>query len=375
MDRGELAAALAEASAAGRVVRVRGGGTKVGWGGEVSTDVELSTSGLDRVVEHNAGDLTAVIEGGVSLARAQALFREAGQMLAIDPPAGGGPDCGRGAAGIQPTPTIGGVLATANSGPLRHRYGAPRDLVVGMTVALSDGTIARSGGKVIKNVAGYDLAKLFTGSLGTLGVILEAAVRLHPRPPRTATVRFEAPTPEALATHAAHLAAAPLELEALDVRWAPGTGGAVLAQLGGAAAPERAAHLDGEIVDDAVWDEQRAAQRSSEGTVARVTGPPAILVDAVHASERTGAHLVGRAAHGTHWLRIEDRSADEQAAAVHDIRTTVPHAVVLDAPGDVRAQLDPWGPADPGVLALMRRVKQRFDPAGTCNRGAYVGGI
>src|SRR2546430_16810200 len=97
-------------------------------------------------------------------------------MLAIDPPLADGDAA-----------TVGGVLATADSGPLRHRHGGPRDLVLGTTVALSDGTVARAGGKVIKNVAGYDLAKLFTGSYGTLGAILEVAVRLHPLPPRTVT--------------------------------------------------------------------------------------------------------------------------------------------------------------------------------------------
>ena len=124
-------------------------------------DVELSTAGVADVVEHNEGDLTAVLDAGAPLAAAQAAFAEAGQMLALDPPLGAG-----GAA------TIGGVVASGDSGPLRHRYGAARDLVVGMTMALADGTVARAGGKVIKNVAGYDLAKLLAGSFGTLGLIL-----------------------------------------------------------------------------------------------------------------------------------------------------------------------------------------------------------
>src|SRR5918998_5975489 len=165
----ELAAALAEA---GGTVRVRGAGTKLAWvRGE--PDVELSTTDLDEIVEHNEGDLTAVLQAGVPLARAQQRFAEAGQMLALDPPDGGG--------------TIGGGVATNDSGPLRTRYGGIRDLVVGMRVALADGTGAESGGKVIKNVAGYDLAKLFVGSYGRLGAILEVSVRLHPLPPETAT--------------------------------------------------------------------------------------------------------------------------------------------------------------------------------------------
>ncbi len=141
-------------------------------------------------------------------------------MLALDPPLGGGDAA-----------TIGGIVATADSGPLRHRYGAPRDLVIGITVALSDGTVAKSGGKVIKNVAGYDLGKLFAGSFGTLGLILGVAVRLHPLPATRATALFRGDSPDALARTAAALAHAPLELEALDVRWERGRG-AVLGACG-----------------------------------------------------------------------------------------------------------------------------------------------
>src|SRR2546423_2056895 len=126
------------------------------------------------MVKHTAAAQTAVLEAGVPVGRAKGTFAEAGQMLAMDPPDPGGA-------------TIGGVLATGDSGPLRHRYGAPRDLVLGMTVALTDGSVASAGGKVIKNVAGYDLAKLFTGAFRTLGAILPVAVRLHPPPERTAT--------------------------------------------------------------------------------------------------------------------------------------------------------------------------------------------
>ena len=157
-------------------VRPRGGGTKLGWGPK-SDAPEFDTRRLNRILEHNEGDFTAVLEAGVPLVEAQATFGAEGQMLALDPPLGEGDAA-----------TIGGVIAANDSGPLRHRYGGVRDLVVGMTVVLSDGTIAKSGGKVIKNVAGYDLAKLFAGSFGTLGLIASVAVRLHPAPARTATL-------------------------------------------------------------------------------------------------------------------------------------------------------------------------------------------
>ena len=166
-------------------------------------------AGLDRIVEHNAGDLTAVVDARACGWRELQARRagEAGQMLALDPPR-------------RRRATLGGVVATADSGPLRHRYGSARDLVVGITVALADGTVAKSGGKVIKNVAGYDLAKLFTGSFGTLGAILEVSVRLHPLAAGDRDRgRAQRTIPRALAAAAGRLSHAPLELQCLDVRW------------------------------------------------------------------------------------------------------------------------------------------------------------
>src|SRR5204862_6917429 len=125
--------------------------------------------------------------------------------------------------------------ATGASGPPRHRYGAARDLIVGITVALPDGTVAKAGGKVIKNVAGYDLAKLFTGAFGTLGLIVQVSVRLHPRPPQALTARGVSDDPERLAAAAGALAHRPLEAECLDVAWSAARG-AVLVRFGGATA-------------------------------------------------------------------------------------------------------------------------------------------
>jgi glycolate oxidase FAD binding subunit len=225
----QAAETLARASAEGLSVRIVGAGTKLAWGRPTEpADLELHTSGLNRIVEHNAGDLTAVLESGVPLAQAQRAFAAEGQMLALDPPLGGDPGA-----------TIGGVIATGDSGPLRHRYGAPRDLVVGVTVALSDGTIARAGGKVIKNVAGYDLSKLFAGSFGTLGLILSVSVRLHPQPAGTATALGAGRDPDLLGAAVRALAAAPMEFEALDVAWRAGRGG-LLARCAGREAERRA---------------------------------------------------------------------------------------------------------------------------------------
>ena len=356
MDRRELAQALSGA----RSARIEGGGTKLAWGASVpEAEVRISTAGLSELREHNAGDLTAVIEAGVPLAAAQARFAQAGQMLALDPPLGAGDAA-----------TVGGVVATGDSGPLRHRHGTARDLVVGITVALTDGTLARAGGKVIKNVAGYDLAKLFAGSFGTLGAIVEVCVRLHPLPAATVTARAAGADPGRLAAAARSLAHEQVELQCLDVRWADGEG-AVLARAAGAAprsAAERAAGvlrdagLDPELVEEdvALWTAQRETQRGD--LVVRVSGVQSQLGELLSAADALSGEVVGRAALGLSWLRLP-----AEAAAVEEVRRRLAPSpcVVLDAPDAVREALDPWGPMDGALVGLMGRVKERFDPAGS----------
>lgn len=355
----EAAELLRACAREGRAVRPRGGGTKARPAADA--ELELSTSALGEI-EHTPGDLTAVLGAGVRLADAQRVFAAEGQMLALDPPLGEGDAA-----------TIGGVLASADSGPLRHRYGAPRDLVLGMTVALSDGTVAKAGGRVIKNVAGYDLAKLFTGSLGTLGVILRAAVRLHPVPAGTATAVAEVDDPDRAAVAAGELARAPLELQSLDVAWSEGRG-RVLARVAGVAAAERAeaavallaaSGIEAAAIEDdePVWTEQRDGQRLG-GPVVRVSALPARLADVLRAADAAGARVVGRAGIGTAWLAVDDPDA---IGRVRERLAPAPCAV-LGAPAGV----DPWGAMDEGALAVMRRVKERFDPAGVCNPGVLV---
>jgi len=361
-SREEAAALLRDAHS----VRIVGGGTKLGWGRPCEAELELSTARLAALREHNEGDLTAILEAGLPLARAQEAFAASGQMLALDPPEG--------------SATIGGVLATGDTGPLRHRYGAARDLAVGVTVALSDGTVAKAGGKVIKNVAGYDLTKLFAASFGTLGLILEVAVRLHPRPERTATALLESDDRDALAAAASAAAHARIELQSLDVRWSGGQG-AVLARAAGAAprAPAEAAAAalgrGAELVEDdeALWAAQPTGQRSSDGAVVRVSAVQTALPAVLGAAARLDAALVGRAALGVSWMRFEDHSEEDAAAAIEELRRELAPAacVVLDAPVAVREALDPWGPIDPPAREVMRRVKERFDPSGTCNPGLF----
>ena len=353
-------------------LRARGGGTKFGWGAECEPGAIISTESLGEVKEHNAADMTAVLGAGTPLAVAQKAFAESGQMLALDPPL------------VGDAATIGGIIATNDSGPLRHRYKAPRDLVLGMTVALSDGTLARSGSKVIKNVAGYDIGKLFAGSFGTLGLIVEVIVRLHPLPRRTVTLVGESDDPKVLQAGSLDLGHAPLEVEALDVSWFDGSG-RVLARFGGVA-PEgqsatgrallETAGLDvTETADDAVlWTEQRDAQRAGADELSvKVSALPGDLSEIVAVTKRLGGSLVGRACLGLNWLRVPSTTQVDELR--RELGAVARHCVLLDAPGSVRAEADVWGEPDPGMLRLMRAIKSRFDPAGVCAPGLHAGGV
>jgi glycolate oxidase FAD binding subunit len=218
-------------------------------GGRVSIareggDVVLSTARLNRVLEHEPGDLTAIVEAGIRLSELQAALEPHGQMLSLDPPG---------------DPTIGACLAGDLSGPRRHRYGAMRDLVIGVTVVLADGTIASSGGKVVKNVAGYDLGKLFAGSRGRLGLIARVALRLHPRPQASATVVLEADDPRA-----AWLDLHRSQLTPTAVDFLPPGRIALLFEGGEAAVARQVETCPGDSpLDMSVWDESAQRQRGA----------------------------------------------------------------------------------------------------------------
>ena len=335
-----------------RPIRPVGGGTKP-WLPDRGEE-PLETGGLDRILEHNVGDFTAVLEAGVPFETAQAAFAEHGQMLAWDPPAEGA--------------TVGGIMATADSGPMRHRFGGVRDLVVGVTVVLSDGTVAKAGGKVIKNVAGYDLGKLFAGSFGTLGLIASLSVRLHPR---QNTVTLSVPLDDLKLVH--DLARRPLEADAFDVRHEDGETWLAL-RFSGTAAGEQAARArelaGGEVIEDdhELWAHHRALQRS-EGAVLKVSGRPTDLPDVIRAAD--GATVVSRAVLGLSWIAFApgDDLADRVAAAR---QTLAPRAcTVLDGAERVGEQ---WPDAG-GAQVVMERLKARFDPARIFRPGSFVGGI
>ena len=372
----EAAELLRSLGEAGRAVRPLGGRTKRDWGGAGEPiAVELETGGMAQILEHNEGDLTAVLQAGVPLAEAQAAFADKGQMFAVDPPLGAGDAA-----------TIGGVMATADSGPLRHRYGGVRDLVLGITVALSDGTLAKAGSKVIKNVAGYDLGKLFTGSYGTLGLIVSVTIRLHPKPVATATAFGAIDDPDALARAAGMLAVLPLEADSLDAAWREGSG-RLLARFGGASAGDQAqvaaermreAGLDGVQTtedDEELWGALRSAQRAADnGASLKVSGRITDLAPAIRAAEAAGGSLVSRAAHGLSWITLDSGDLARRATDVRSALEPRP-VVLLDGPAGLRGDFDPWGPVGSGSLAVMRRLKERFDTERIFRPGAYVGGI
>ena len=283
-------------------------------------------------------------------------------MLALDPPA-------------DPKATIGGAMATNDSGPLRHRYGSLRDLVVGTTVALSDGTLANSGGRVIKNVAGYDLGKLFCGSHGTLGLITRVAVRLHPLVPETATATGgSADAARARRSAAAALAGRPLEADCARRRLARRRRPAAralrrrgLGRAGGGGGRARCAR-SGSRTPPSRRTTTRCGTRSAPPSAATACSRSPAASPTCPRSAAPARRVVGRAGLGLFWLQVAPERVAEVREALH------PRAcALLDAPDALRGET--WPVPDPGALAVMERLKQRFDPARAFRPGAFVGGL
>ncbi|GAA0582018.1 FAD-binding oxidoreductase [Paractinoplanes ferrugineus] len=334
------------AATRGLTVVVRGAGTKLDWGPPPRTlDLIIDTRHLSGIVEHAAGDLITIVRAGTPLAGIDL----PDQLLALDGPAGA---------------TVGGTVATATSGPRRLHYGGVRDLLIGITVVRADGKIAKAGGKVVKNVAGYDLGKLYTGSYGTLGLITECAFRLHPRPRHALFVRA-AFTPDA----PARIRGAAVVPAAVEIDSASGEL-AVLLEGTADGVHERAVALEkllsGDIseMSPSWWG---VPPWPAGGIGVKVSVPlsavPELAAgpDPVRGSAGTGV-LYAAAAGRTEVERLRARSVRLGG-----------HAVVLTAPPDVRDILDMWGPV-PG-LSLMRRVKDQFDPDHRFAPGRFVGGI
>src|ERR687897_917800 len=204
----ETSELLRFAAEEGLAVSPRGSGTKASLGNPPrELDLILSTVRMDEVIEHVPGDQVVRVQAGTKLEDLQERLAGSDQMLGIDPPE------------TKSGATVGGVVAANSSGPRRHRYGTIRDLIIGITVVLSDGTVAKAGSKVVKNVAGYDLSKLFTGSLGTLGIIAQANFRLHPIPEAARTVAVSLQSPQEAQEAAQAIMHSQVEAAAVELHW------------------------------------------------------------------------------------------------------------------------------------------------------------
>lgn len=431
-----VAAVLREAASQGLATVARGGGSALDWAAPPErADLLLDMTGLDRLVEHEAGDLVVVAEAGLPVAALLEATGTAGQELVADLPP----------RRLSGGSTVGGALATGVSGPRRLQRGALRDLVLGATVVLADGTVASSGGKVVKNVAGYDLAKLVTGSYGTLGVVVRAAFRLHPVRPARRWVVAAGP-PADVAARARDVVTSQLAPAAVEIDRPAGSREvtvAVLLEGQETAVVRRAAEVAsltggdvrtgppawwGALPDDGgsgaapAPNAGRAAGAAGPAVLAKatatLTGVGELLAAAREAEDTHGAGVTvrGTAAgvlyvaigeHPAGTARHEGPSAPGElgrrddgpsgsatgserpraaagldpaavAAVVRVLRAAAPSprdgtVTVLRAPRDVREAVDVWGPV--GGLDLMRAIKRRLDPGRNLAPGRFVGGI
>jgi glycolate oxidase FAD binding subunit len=364
-DEAEVAAVLAAATADHVAVAVRGGGTKLDWGSPPERcDIVVSTTRIAGVVDHEPADLVCVVRAGTTLVRLQEQLGSVPgyrQRLMLDPPQGA-------------NATVGGVVATAASGPLRTRFGTARDLVIGASFVLSDGTTGRSGGKVVKNVAGFDVAKLLVGSLGTLAVITEVAFRLHPLPAASRTVVFASRSPGELCAFAAAVSRLQVTPSIVDLHWPEGL---VLARFDSS---ERGCMVQAEQVTERaggrILSEQEAlalatllaaSPWSEPGCIAAVAMLPSRVAEFMSSLSTTIEAAVLRPHLGTGEIRFHPDGLE----TIRAVLRSAGGRIVIRRGGGMTA-----GEPDDGVaLDLMRSVKRQLDPARTLSPGRQVGGI
>lgn len=369
----ELADAVREHAAASSSIRIAGAGTATDWGGRSHpSDAVLETTALTGTLSYAPEDMTVSVRAGTTLESLQQSLAEHGQRVSFDPARAGA--------------TIGGLVATADGGPLRQAFGTLRALVIGITFVTADGTIVHSGGQVIKNVAGYDLAKLLHGSLGTLGAIAEVVLRLHPRPQNSVTISVPTDPAAALSIARAAVAAA-IEPSALE--WCDGT---LLIRLEGTAAGTRAGTkqllelTDGaEVVSGAVetdrWAAVAATATGDPGdTVARIgTAPKDTPWALERSSELAHRHAVtvqvsSSVGIGVHNVRIRSGLGEarlEYLAALRDELDTRNGTMIVTRPGDLPVDATTRGRPPEGI-AVMQAIKKRFDPQGQFGAGRFA---
>src|SRR6266436_5539724 len=380
-NENQLASALSLANEAGMTVVPRGGATKLDWGNPPKkVNLILSTARLNRIVEHAWADLTVTAEAGCTIQRLQETLAQHGQRLALDP--------------LWPEKaTVGGVLSANDSGALRLRFGALRDLIIGVTIALPDGTLASSGGKVVKNVAGYDLPKLVTGALGTLGVITRAVFRVHPRPRNTRSFSISAVDGAEMQQFVLAVQNSKLAHTFLQSHFSsdasPVSDILFEGTEAGLAAQEtqlRKLSALAKIAEAATstWtarEELWTLSDSASIAIAKISMLPANLARTMELVKRTANEhqLRWKAlmyATGLGWLRLEGK-ADSLCGALQTLRGEFQgqggSLVLLHRPEKMPA-FDAWGNAG-DALPLMKAVKHQLDPQNTLNPGRFVGGI
>jgi glycolate oxidase FAD binding subunit len=396
-DAAGAAAALAACARDGAAVVVVGGSTLQSIGNAPRRcDVALHTSNLRGIREYDPRDMTAGIDAGTTLAEIARVLGEHGQWIPFDAP-------------LPARATVGGTLAAGWAGPRRAVYGRPRDLVLGTTIALTDGTLARAGGMVVKNVTGYDMSKLYVGSLGTLGLIVRANFKTLPRPPvrRLAIAPIAGDQRDRTIAAIGGLAIEPSAALALDgfARVARYPGAAlrlVLLFEGSEAVVERGTRdvrsalgkagvaetllLDGDAADQAFAETLDAyVEGTGERTLTyRTTGLPSTawartrVAEALAREHGLGAESIADLRTGDAILRFSARTVAAFAAGLPafdaDVRRAFERSTVLAGGAQLRASIDAWGAA-PSTIATMRAIKAHFDPTGILAPGRYVGAI
>ncbi|MBD2516046.1 FAD-binding oxidoreductase [Nostoc sp. FACHB-973] len=376
----QLAAVLATAHKNNWRILPFGSGSKLSWGGLAKgIDVVVSTERINQLIEHAVGDLTVTVEAGMKFSNLQALLANSRQFLALDPTA---PD----------SATIGGIVATGDTGSLRQRYGSVRDQLLGITFVRADGEIAKAGGRVVKNVAGYDLMKLFTGSYGTLGVISQVTFRLYPLQEASATVVLTGKA-EAVSQAADTLrgsALTPIQADLLSTKLVSslglGKGLGLIARFQSISESVKEQSnrvvevgeklgLDGAIYVDgheaSLWErlQERIHSPVQESVITCKIGVlPTAAVEILSEVEFGLIHISS----GLGLLQLEDKNQ----VLLMRLRTQAYSGflTILEAPVGVKEQVDVWGYTG-NSLGLMRGIKEQFDSKNILSPGRFVGGI
>jgi glycolate oxidase FAD binding subunit len=396
-----IAGVVALASQHGLTTLARGGGSRMHLGAIPEPfDILIETGKLTHMREHEAPDLTCQVEAGITLANLQELLATKGQWLPLDPP-----------DPVQAT--IGGILASNAYGPKRLRYGTARDLVIGLQVVQASGEIARSGGKVVKNVAGYDLNKLYIGSLCTLGIIVEANFKLQPLPAneRTLLLTFSS-SQESVQTVIAILGSllTPSAMELIDAGAAsdmsdffgltlPTNGytlalnfegsmttierqideARLIARNNGALLGDDLAGADQELFWNGVREHLEGAVTCKAAILVSQMAHYLLMLEEICRKHRLESAVIAHAGNGILYIELRPGDAtarlvpaiDELRRRAHEARGSL---VVERCPVDLKRRIDVWG--EPGTnFRLMQRLKEQFDPKGTFVKGRFVGGL